>query len=128
MHTYSHAIFTWAVARYVEREESHTALWGAVGASLPDMPTLVKAVRLLWYRRRSITREEFLEALEYFQEPSGRLDLSVHSLVPVGAMLALYEVLGLKKKDPNRTLLTFLLGWASHNLLDFPMHAGDARP
>jgi hypothetical protein len=132
MHTYSHAVFTWAAARYVKREEFHTAAWGAAGAALPDLPTLTKAAYLLWSRRDSITREEFreefFEALEYSKEPSGRLDLALHSMVPVGALLALYKVLGLKDKDPKRALLAFLLGWAGHNVLDFSTHAEDARP
>ena len=128
MHTYSHAVFTWAATRYVKQEESHTAAWGAAGAALPDLPILAKAAHLLWYRRNSITKEEFLRALEYFEEPSGRLDLSLHSLVPVGTLIALYKALGLKKKDSKGTLLAFLLGWAGHNILDFPMHAEDARP
>lgn len=128
MHTYSHAVFTWAVARYVKREESHAALWGAAGASLPDVPTLAKAAYVLWRHRDSITKEKFLEALEYFEAPSGKLDLSLHSLAPVGALLALYKVLALKDKDPNRALLAFLMGWAGHNFLDFPTHAEDARP
>jgi LexA-binding, inner membrane-associated putative hydrolase len=128
MHTYSHAIFTWAAARYVKREESHAAVWGAAGAALPDLPTLAKAARLFWHRGNSLTKEEFLESLEYFEEPSGKMDLTLHSLVPVGTMLALYKALGLGKKDPKRALLAFLLGWTGHNLLDFPMHANDARP
>ena len=128
MHTYSHAVFTWAAARYVKREASHAAAWGAAGAALPDMPTLAKAARLLWRRRGSIEKEEFLESLEYFKEPSGKVDLSLHSLAPVGALLALYKVLGLEDKDPKRALLSFLLGWAGHNVLDFPTHAEDARP
>ena len=128
MHTYSHAVFTWATARCIKREESHAAIWGAAGAALPDIPTLTRAAHVLWRHRNSITKEEFLEALEYFEEPSGKLDLSLHSLAPVGALLALYKVLGLKHKDSNRALLAFLLGWAGHNLLDFPTHAEDARP
>ncbi len=132
MHTYSHAVFTWAVARCVKREEFHAAAWGAAGAALPDLPTLAKAACLLWSRRDSITkeefREEFLEALEYSKEPSGRLDLALHSLAPVGALLALYKVLGLEDRDPKRAFLAFLLGWAGHNILDFPTHAEDARP
>lgn len=128
MHTYSHAVFTWAAARYVNREELDAAAWAAVGAALPDLPVLAKAAYLLWRRRSSITKEEFLEALEYFKEPSGKVDLTLHSLAPVGSMLAVYKALGLRKKDPKRALLAFLLGWAGHNLLDFPMHAEDARP
>ncbi len=128
MHTYSHAVFTWAAARYVNREELDAAAWAAAGGALPDLPVLAKAAYLLWRRRGSITKEEFLEALEYFKEPSGKVDLTLHSLAPVGSMLALYKVLGLRKKDPKRALLAFLLGWAGHNLLDFPMHAEDARP
>jgi hypothetical protein len=128
MHTYSHAIYTWAVARYADREASHAALSGAAGAALPDLPTLTKAAYLLWYRGGSVTKEEFLEGLEYFEEPSGRVDLALHSLVPVGSMLALYKTLGLKRRDPHKALLSFLLGWAGHNVLDFPTHASDARP
>ena len=128
MHTYSHAVFTWAIARYVNREELHAAAWGAAGAALPDLPVLAKAAYLLWRHRGSITKEEFLEALEYFKEPSGKVDLTLHSLAPVGSMLALYKVLGLKRKDPKRTLLAFLLGWIGHNMADFPTHAEDARP
>jgi hypothetical protein len=128
MHTYSHAVFTWAVARYVKQEESHAALWGAVGSTLPDLPVLGKATYLLWFHRDSLTKEEFLEALEYFKEPSGKLDLTVHSLAPVGALIALYKALGLENKDPKGALLSFLLGWAGHNLMDIPMHAEDARP
>ena len=128
MHTYSHAVFTWAIARYVNREELHAAAWGAAGAALPDLPVLAKAAYLLWRHRGSITKEEFLEALEYFKEPSGKVDLTLHSLAPVGSMLALYKVLGLKRKDSKRTLLAFLLGWIGHNMADFPTHAEDARP
>jgi hypothetical protein len=132
MHTYSHAVFTWVVTRYVKREESYAALCGAAGAALPDTPTLAKAAHFLWHRRNFVTKEEFkkefLEALEYFEAPSGKVDLTVHSMVPVGTLLVLYKVLGLKKRDPSRALLAFLLGWAGHNILDFPMHAEDARP
>ncbi len=128
MHTYSHAVFTWAVARYAKQEVSHAALWGAVGSTLPDLPVLGKAAYLLWHHRESMTKEEFLEALEYFKEPSGKLDLALHSLAPVGSMLALYKALGLKSNDPKRALLSFLLGWAGHSLVDFPTHAEDARP
>ncbi len=128
MHTYSHAVFTWAVARYVKREESHAAVWGAAGAALPDVPVLAKAAYLLWRHRDSMTKEEFLEALEYFKEPSGKLDLTLHSLAPVGALLALYKTLGLTNGDSKKALLFFLLGWAGHNILDFPTHAEDARP
>ncbi len=73
-------------------------------------------------------REEFYEALEYYEQPSGKIDLSVHSLVPVCSMLALYKLLGLKRKDPRKAMLYFLLGWAGHNLLDVPTHSSDARP
>lgn len=132
MHTYSHAVFTWAVVRYLRREESHAAVWGAAGAALPDVPTLVKAAHLLWRRRDSIDKEEFkeewLEALEYYKEPSGKVDLTLHSLAPVGSLILLYKVLGLKDKDPHGALISFLLGWAGHNLLDLPTHAEDARP
>ena len=132
MHTYSHAVFTWAFLRYIKPEESHAAVWGAVGAALPDVPTLAKAAHLLWSRRDSITKEEFkeefLETLEYFEPPSGKVDLALHSLVPVGSLIALYKILGLKHKDPSGALLAFLLGWAGHNILDFPTHAEDARP
>ncbi len=88
MHTYSHAVFTWAVARYVKREESHAAVWGAAGAALPDVPVLAKAAYLLWRHRDSMT----------------------------------------KNGDSKKALLFFLLGWAGHNILDFPTHAEDARP
>lgn len=132
MHTYSHAVFTWALARYLNREESHAAVWGAAGAALPDVPTLVKAARVVWANRNSTTKEEFkeefYEALEYSKEPTGTLDLTLHSLAPVGAMLALYRLLGLRRRDPRRAVLAFLLGWAGHNLLDFPTHSEDARP
>lgn len=128
MHTYSHAVFTWAAARYINREELHAAAWGAVGSALPDLPVIAKASYLLWRHRGSIPKEDFLEAMEYFKEPSGKLDLTLHSLAPVGSMLALYKVLGLKNKDPRRALLAFLLGWVGHNLLDLPTHAEDARP
>ena len=113
MHTYSHAVFTWALARYLDPEESHAGLWSAAGSTVPDVPTLVKAARLAWKRRDSISKE-----------PSGKLDLMVHSLVPVAALLVLYRTLEIK----DRSLLYFLLGWAGHNLMDFPTHAEDARP
>jgi hypothetical protein len=128
MHTYSHAIYTWAVAHFARQEASNAAVAGAAGAALPDLPTLSKASRLLWSRRNTITKKEFLKAMEYFEEPSGRLDLTLHSLVPVGSLLVLYKALGLKDRDPHGALLFFLLGWAGHNLLDLPTHAEDARP
>ena len=133
MHTYSHAIFTWAIARYLKKEKFHAAAkWGAAGAALPDVPTFVKAARFLWRRRDSMYedgfKEDFLEALEYFQEPAGKVDLALHSLAPVGFALTLYKVLGVEEKDPNRALLAFLLGWAGHNVVDFPTHSSDARP
>jgi LexA-binding, inner membrane-associated putative hydrolase len=128
MHTYSHAIYTWAVVRFARWEASHAAAAGAAGAALPDLPTVSKASRLLWSRRDTITKKEFLKAMEYFEEPSGRLDLTLHSLVPVGSLLVLYKALGLKDRDPHGALLFFLLGWAGHNLLDITTHAEDARP
>ena len=80
------------------------------------MPTLAKAAHLLWRRRGSITKEEFkeewLDALEYYKEPSGKVDLTLHSLAPVGSLLVLYKVLGLGRKDPHGALLAFLLGWS----------------
>ena len=128
MHTYSHAVLTWAAARRIKGEEFHAAAWAAAGSALPDLPTLAKAARLLWRHQGSIEKEEWLDALEYSKEPSGKVDLTVHSLVPVGSLIALYKVLGLRRKDPHGALLAFLLGWAGHNLMDFPTHAGDARP
>ena len=128
MHTYSHAIFTWAAARLTYRAAARAALWGAAGAALPDIPTLVKAANLLWGRRASMTKDEFLGAMEYFEEPSGRADLSLHSLVPEGALLGLYKVLGLEKMDSDKALLSFLVGWAGHNAVDFLTHSKDARP
>ena len=68
------------------------------GAALPDLPTPAKGAYLLRYNRDSRTKEEFLESLEYYTEPSGRLDLALHSLAPVGSMFALYKAVGLKKK------------------------------
>jgi LexA-binding, inner membrane-associated putative hydrolase len=128
MHTYSHAVLTWAAARRIKGEEFHAAAWAAAGSALPDLPTLAKAARLLWRHQGSIEKEEWLDALEYSKEPSGKVDLAVHSLAPVGFLLLLYKVLGLKHKDPKGALLAFLLGWAGHNILDFPTHAEDARP
>jgi hypothetical protein len=127
MRTYSHALLTWAAARFLKPSEPGVAAWGAAGAALPDLPAIAGAAWLLARRRRAFSREEFCaEACE--RGPFGAPDAILHSALPVVTLFALYGTTGLKKHDPRGTLCAFLLGWAGHVLADALTHAEDARP
>lgn len=49
-------------------------------------------------------------------------------MLPVTALLALYAAPAVRRRDPERSLLAFLLGWAGHVIVDVLTHARDARP
>ncbi len=124
MRTYSHALLTWAAARRFAPSEPGVAVWGALGAALPDFPAIAGALWLGTRRRRWLTRQEFCEeACE--KGPFGELDAALHSALPVALLLALWPVSGARER---RTQLALLLGWLGHVLADALTHAEDARP
>ena len=127
MRTYSHALLTWAATRRLGSTGPEAAVWGAVGATLPDLPALVGIIWLGAKKRSPFGRREFCEeACE--KGPFGGPDAALHSALPVAALLALYVAPGMRGRDGRGALLAFLLGWAGHVLADALTHAGDARP
>ena len=124
MRTYSHALLTWAVARRASgRRLAEPAVLGAV---MPDVPAALGVGWLFLRRGAGFGRGEFESevcARTVFREP----DAALHSVLPVGAALALRTAAG-KARDPDGALLAFLLGWSGHVLADVFTHAEDARP
>jgi hypothetical protein len=136
MRTYSHAFFTWLLARYGFRASRKASLAGAAGAALPDVPAAA-AVAYQALIQRSLPRpgmphdelhEKFLDAA-YESGLFAETGLFFHSTIPVGILLALHFVLRrLGRRHGGGVLLWFLLGWLGHVLADFFTHAEDARP
>ncbi len=135
MRTYSHALFTWVLARQGCRAAPGGAAAGAAGAAFPDLPTFLW-VAFFSIRRGTAPRptmshdelhEEFLDAV-YFVGPFGSTRVFLHSLVAVALLLVLYRLLGVGRLDVRRILLWFLLGWVWHTLTDFLTHTKDALP
>ncbi len=132
METYSHAFYTWALAKHGVKAGRAAGIAGAVGASFPDLPAFVamayyvgpKFVSGGW---DSMHSEEMLDAI-YFTGPFGTIGSALHSAVPVVALLGLYGLLKLGRRDGRRVLLWFLLGWFGHTVVDFLTHVDDVRP
>lgn len=132
METYSHSFFTWALAKHGIKAGRAAGIAGAVGAALPDLPSFAATAYYIGpaYLREgwsSMDSEEMLDAI-YFTGPFGATASALHSVVPVAALLILYALLKLGKRDRRRILLWFLLGWAGHTLADFLTHVDDTRP
>ncbi len=123
--TYSHAFFTWALAKHGLKAGRAAGVAGAVGAAMPDLPALAGTFYFL-SRDGRMWNEESLEAI-YFSGPFGATGSALHSTVPVVALLILYVVLKLGRRDPRKMLLWFLLGWFGHTIADFLTHADDTR-
>ncbi len=124
--TYSHAFFTWILAKHGLKAGRAAAVAGAVGAALPDVPAVV-GVAYLWNRRNDIPVEQFLDAV-YFTGPFGATGSALHSAVPAVLLLVLYRALKLGRRDNRKVLLWFLLGWFGHTIADFLTHVDDTRP
>lgn len=124
--TYAHSFLTWALAKHGVRVGRAAGIAGAVGAAFPDTPAFVAAA-YYFGEFDSMPREQLLEAI-YFTGPFGATGSALHSIVPVGSLLALYWALGLGRFDRRRMLLWFLLGWAGHTIVDFLTHVDDLRP
>jgi hypothetical protein len=71
--------------------------------------------------------EEVLQAI-YFTGPFGEPGSALRSAVPVVALLALYRIFGLGRRDRRRILLYFILGWLGRTVTDFLTHVDDVRP
>lgn len=124
--TYSHAFFTWALAKHGVKAGRAAGIAGAVGAAMADLPAIAGTIYYM-SRDGSVWNEESLEAI-YFSGPFGATGSALHSVVPAAALLVLYRVLGLGRRDPRRILLWFLLGWFGHTIADFLTHVDDTRP
>ena len=124
MHTPSHALLTWALAeRASGRRFAAPAVLGAV---MPDGPIALGAGWLFLRKGVGFGRGEFESevcARTVFRGP----DAALHSVLPVGAALALRALAG-TSGDPDGAVLAFLLGWAGHVLSDSLTHTEDARP
>ncbi len=135
MRTYSHALFTWVLARHGFQATPGAAAASAVGAALPDLPGFlgiaffsIKRGTLPWATiSHEELHEEFLDAV-YLTGPFGGTRVFLHSLVAVTLLLVLYRLLRIGRLDAQRILLWFLLGWTGHTLVDFLTHAEDALP
>jgi membrane-bound metal-dependent hydrolase YbcI (DUF457 family) len=126
MNTHSHAVYTWLVATRLGGAGRYAAAAAAIGAALPDLPYLAKGAYLVARHRRGLTRELFLDELDYVRAPAWTPDLALHSLLPVGTLLAVSS--SREGQHGQRAATWFLLGWASHNVVDLVTHASDARP
>lgn len=132
METYSHAFFTWALAKHGVKAGRAAGMAGAVGASFPDLPSFAGTAYYVgtaylvegW---AAMDSEEILDAI-YFTGPFGGTGSALHSAVPVAVLLVLYRLLGLGRRDRRKILLWFLLGWLGHTLADFLTHVDDVRP
>jgi membrane-bound metal-dependent hydrolase YbcI (DUF457 family) len=132
METYSHAFFTWALAKHGIKAGRAAGIAGAVGATFPDLPSFAGTAYYVGaaYLREgwsSMHSEKLLDAI-YFTGPFGGTGSVLHSAVPVVALLVLYRVLKLGRRDRRRILLWFLLGWLGHTIADFLTHVDDTRP
>ncbi|HKH10006.1 MAG TPA: hypothetical protein VKA73_02560 [Rubrobacter sp.] len=131
METYSHAFFTWALAKHGVKAGRAAGIAGAVGAALPDVPSFAGTAYYIGpvYLRdgwTSMETEEVLQAI-YFS-PFGGAGSALHSAAPAVALLVLYRFLHLKRRDRRKILMWFLLGWLGHTVADFLTHVDDARP
>lgn len=132
METYSHAFFTWALAKHGLKVGRAAGVAGAVGAAFPDLPSFAATayyvgIAYLWEGWDSMRSEEMLDAI-YFTGPFGATGSALHSAVPVVVLLILYGILKLGRRDPRRILLWLLLGWFGHTIADFLTHVEDTRP
>jgi len=130
--TYSHAFFTWALAKHGVKTGRAAGIAGAVGATLPDMPSIAGTA---YYIGMPFLREGWSsmdsEAVRdpiYVSGPFGATGVALHSAVPPLALLLLYVFLNLGSRDHRKILLWFLLGWLGHAVADFFSHVDGARP
>lgn len=133
METYAHSFFTWALAKHGVRSGRSAGIAGAVGAALPDVPSVAGTAYYVgaaylsegW---GSMSSEGVLSAI-YFTGPFGATGSALHSIVPVAALLGIYAALRAWRFDLPKVALWLLVGWAGHAVADFLTHAGDgARP
>lgn len=132
METYSHAFFTWALAKHGVKAGRAAGTAAAAGAIFPDLPSFAGTAYYVGtaYLREgwdSMHSEELLDAI-YFSGPFGETGSALHSAVPVAALLVLYRFFGWGRRDRRRILLWFLLGWFGHTIVDFLTHVDDTRP
>ncbi|MDQ4127444.1 MAG: metal-dependent hydrolase [Actinomycetota bacterium] len=132
METYSHAFFTWALAKHGVKAGRDAGIAGAVGSALPDLPSFAATAYYVGpaYLRdgwSSMDSEELLDAI-YFTGPFGTTGSILHSAVPPVVLLVLYWLLELGRSDRRRIVLWFLLGWLGHTVADFLTHVDDVRP
>jgi membrane-bound metal-dependent hydrolase YbcI (DUF457 family) len=130
--TYAHAFYTWAIAKHGVGAGRAAGVAGAVGGSLPDMPSIAATAYYIGPRFLSggwsaMDSKEVLDAI-YFTGPFGSTGSALHSLVPPALLLGLYAALRLGRRDARGILLWFLIGWAGHTVVDFLTHAEDTRP
>ncbi len=132
METYSHAFFTWALAKHGVKTGRAAGIAGAVGATLPDVPSIAGTA---YYIGMPFLREGWSsmdsEAIRdpiYVSGPFGATGVALHSAVPPLAILLLYVFLNLGSRDHRKILLWFLLGWLGHAVADFFSHVDGARP
>jgi len=130
--TYSHAFFTWALAKHGVKTGRAAGIAGAVGATLPDMPSIAGTA---YYIGMPFLREGWSsmdsEAVRdpiYVSGPFGATGVALHSAVSPLALLLLYVFLNLGSRDHRKILLWFLLGWLGHAVADFFSHVDGARP
>ena len=130
--TYSHSFFTRALAKHGVKAGRAAGIAGAVGATFPELPSLAGTAYYIgpaylgdgW---SSMDTEEVLQAI-YFTGPFGGTGSALHLAVTVVALLALYRIFGLGRRDRRRILLWFLLGWLGRTVADFLTHVDDVHP
>lgn len=131
METYSHAFYTWALAKHGVKAGRAAGIAGAVGGSFPDLPAVAATA---YYVGPTFMSEgwsamdgEMLDNI-YFSGPFGVTGSALHSAVPVAVLLALYFAFKLGRRDRRSILPWFLIGWLGHAVADFLTHVDDTRP
>jgi hypothetical protein len=132
MESYSHAFFSWALAKHGLKAGRPAGIAAAVGAVLPDVPAVVATAyyvgpRFLSEGWAAMHAESVIEDI-YFTGPFGAAGTALHSAVPVAGLLILYRLLNLDRRDARRILLWLLLGWLGHTVADLLTHVEDTRP
>ena len=130
--TYSHAFFTWALAKHGVRAGRAAGIAGAAGAVLPDVPSIAGTayyigMPFLLEGWSSMGSEKVLDSI-YVSGPFGATGIALHSAVPPLALILLYVLLKLGRRDRRRILLWFLIGWLGHTGADFLTHVDNTRP
>ncbi len=126
MHTDAHAFYTWFLAKHGVKAGRAAGIAGAVGAALPDVPSLPGRL-IIGFGTAPCGNEESLEAI-YFSGPFDATGSALHSIVPVGTLLALYTAPRLGRFDRGGASCLGSCWGGGHTIAGFLRHVDATRP